>query len=88
MQNEIITKWQSHKHPEDANFMQVVCYLHVQYADGRQHLYWNLKNSAANDKYIIPNISLSEAEAKYKDKPVEEVTEREFLQWLKDNGKA
>lgn len=61
------TSWSSHKHPENANFMQVVKYMHIESADGRKRLYWSLFNSSANDKHIIANITLTEALTKFVD---------------------
>lgn len=86
MKNEIITKWQSRKHPENPNFMQVVKYLHVQYPDGRNNLHWALANASANDKHLISNISLEKAQELYTDKPVVEITEDMFQEWLKNKS--
>lgn len=85
---ELQTDWTSHKHPENPNFMQVVRYMHIQYKDGRSHLYWRLFNSSANDTHMIANISLSESQAKFVD---EELTEADFQKYLtekKANEKA
>lgn len=79
---EVITSWTSHKHPMNANFMQVVKYTHIQYADGRQNLHWRLNQSSANDHHLIANISLLDAKARYEDAPIEEISEEMFLDWL------
>lgn len=80
---EVCTRWASHKHPEDPNFMQVVRYLHVQYSDGRNHLYWSLFNASANDNHTITNISLSDAQSRYTDALEVEITEDAYNEWLK-----
>ena len=64
---ELQTKWTSHKHPTNPNFMQVVKYMHIQRPDGRQSLHWRLFNSSANDKYVIWNITLEDAIQKFTD---------------------
>ena len=79
------TMWQSHKHPNNANFMQIVKYMHIQYPDGRNHLYWALQNASAGDNHIIANITLEEAQAKFVDAPEVELTDEMFEQWLKEN---
>jgi len=81
---ELQTNWQSHKHPNNPNFMQIVKYMHIQYPDGRNTLYWALQNASANDKHIIKNITLSEAQAKFVDEPTVEITDEMFEQWLKE----
>jgi len=82
---EIQNIWTSHKHPDNPNFMQVVRYLHIQYTDGRNHLYWSLVNASANDKHMIANISLEDAQNKYTDPEVVAITEADFEKWLADN---
>lgn len=82
---ERITKWESHIHPDNPNFMQVVRYMHVEYKDGRNHLYWRLCNSSLNDTHMITNISLSDAQKLYIDKEEVEITEEMFQEWLKNN---
>lgn len=80
------TDWTSHKHPNNPDFMQVVKYMHIQYQDGRNHLYWCLVNASANDKHVIHNITLEDAQALYVD-PVEvELTEEDFQKWLSENS--
>lgn len=81
------TNWTSHKHPNNANFMQIVKYMHIEYADGRNHLYWSLNNSSANDKHLIPNITLSEALNKFTDIKEKEISEDEFEKWLIEKSK-
>lgn len=81
---ELQTNWQSHKHPNNANFMQVVKYVHIQYPDGRNALYWNLQGASANDKHMINNITLFEAKEKFTDAPEVELTNEMFEQWLKE----
>jgi hypothetical protein len=76
------TDWTSHKHPENPNFMQVVKYMHIEREDGKSDLYWSVANSAANDKHCIRNISLSEAQTRYTDAQVVELTEADFQKWL------
>lgn len=78
------TSWTSHKHPNNPNFMQVVKYMHIQYPDGRNNLYWALQNASANDKHIIANITLAEAQSKYTDAPIIELTDEIYEQWLKE----
>nr|WP_298657290.1 hypothetical protein [uncultured Flavobacterium sp.] len=80
---EIQTNWTSHKHPDNPNFMQVVKYMHIQFPDGRNHLYWRLANSSANDKHLIHHITLEEAKSKFVDTPEVELTEEDFQNWLK-----
>lgn len=81
---EIITIWESHIHPDNTDFMQVVRYMHIQYPDGRNNLHWRLCNSSANDKHIIYNISLDEAKSRFLEKEDAEITEEMFQEWLKD----
>jgi len=76
------TNWTSHCHPDNPNFMQVVKYMHIQFKDGRNHLYWRLFNSSPNDTHVIPNITLEKAKALYADKEVVCVSENDFQQWL------
>ena len=80
------TRWESHKHPENANFMQVVKYMHIEYTDGRNHLYWRLCNSSANDNHVIYNIALDKAIELYTDSVVSEISEAEFENWLKSQN--
>lgn len=80
---EIQTNWTSHKHPNNPNFMQLVKYMHIQYKDGRNNLYWTLVNASANDKHCIANITLSEAQTKFTDAEIKELTEADFQNWLK-----
>jgi hypothetical protein len=84
---EKITKWTSHKHPDNPNFMQVVRYMHVEFPDGRNNLYWRLDNSAPYDKHIIGNISLSKAKELYEDTIEPELTEAYFQKWLSERNK-
>ena len=76
------TSWTSHCHPHNPNFTQVVKYMHIQFKDGRNHLYWRLFNSSPNDTHVIPNITLEKAKALYVDKEVVCVSENDFQQWL------
>lgn len=62
--------------------MQVVKYMHIQYPDGRNNLYWRLVNSSANDKHMIANITLSEAQGLYVDAELKELTENDYQLWL------
>lgn len=78
---ELQTNWQSHKHPDNPNFMQVVKYMHIQYPDGRNHLYWALHGASANDKHAIYNITLAEAQEKFVDDSVIELTDEIFEQF-------
>lgn len=81
---EVISTWDSHKHPDSPDFMQVVCYRHVQYPDGRNHLYWKLNQASANDKHVIYNITLDEAKGRFLDEDeATAITEEIFLEWLK-----
>lgn len=81
---EIQTDWTSHKHPDNKNFMQLVKFMHIQYADGRNNLYWRLFNSSANDKHIIPNITVKESLEKYVDIDEKELTDADFEKWLSE----
>lgn len=81
---ELQTTWTSHKHPNNPDFMQVVKYMHIQYKDGRNSLYWSLFNASANDKHIIANVSLAEAQSLYCDKQDVELTENDYQEWLKN----
>jgi len=83
---EIQTNWTSHKHPDNPNFMQVVKYMHIQFPDGRNNLYWRLANSSANDKHIISNITINQAQAKFTDVEDKELTEEDFQNWLKSRA--
>ena len=79
---ELQTNWTSHKHPNNPNFMQVVKYMHIERADGRNTLYWSLQNAAANDKHFIADITLEEAKSKFTDAEEKELTEADFQEWL------
>lgn len=81
---ELQTNWQSHKHPINPDFMQVVKYMHIQYPDGRNHLYWSLQGASSNDKHMISNITLEKAQELYADAPEVELTDEMFDQWLKE----
>ncbi len=81
---ELQTDWTSHKHPNNPTFMQVVRYMHIQYKDGRNNLYWSLVNSSANDKHCIANITLSEAQTKFTDVEEKQLTDADFNEWLKN----
>lgn len=81
---EKVTQWQSHKHPNNPDFMQVVKYMHIQYPDGRNHLYWFLKNASANDNHMIANITLAEAQRLYTDVEELALTEKDFEEWLRN----
>jgi len=81
---ETQSSWKSHKHPSNFNFMQVVKYLHIQYADGRNNLHWSLDNSSTNDKHMIPEITLSEAQERFCDAEVEQLTNADFEKWLSE----
>lgn len=83
---ELQTNWTSHKHVDNPNFMQVVRYMHIQYKDGRNHLYWSLFNAATNDNHIIPNITLDEAKRLFTDEPIKEVSEYEFKEFMKNKA--
>jgi len=82
---ELVTKWSSHKHPDNHNFTQLVMYMHIQREDGKNLLHWRLQNSSANDKHLIADITLDEAKAKYADvnEQISEPTEEEYHEWLK-----
>ena len=80
---ELQTDWQSHKHPDNPEFMQVVKFMHIQFPDGRNHLYWSLANASANDRHVIYNITLAEAQAKYCDAEIVAICEADFQEWLK-----
>ena len=84
---EKITEWDSHKHPNNPNFMQVVRYMHIEYPDGRNNLYWRLYNSSANDTHLILNIKLADAKRIYTDNEPIEISEADFQQWLQSNLK-
>ena len=84
MKGETIVSWSSHIHPDRVGFMQVVKYMHVTTAEGKQTLYWRLANSSDNDKHFIPNISLTTAQTQYSDPVVKEITDEEYNEWLKN----
>ena len=79
---EAQTDWVSHKHPDNQNFMQLVRFMHIQHPDGRNNLYWRLFNSSANDKHMIANITLAEAQEKFVDAEEKELTDSDFEKWL------
>ena len=79
---EKVTSWNSHVHPDNPNFMQIVRYLHIE-GRGLSNLYWRLNQSSPNDKHVIRNISLSDALKKYTD-PEAAVTEEEFAAWMRN----
>jgi hypothetical protein len=76
------TKWSSHKHPSNSNYMQVVNYMHIQFTDGRNHLYWSLSNPSINDYHMISDIKLNEAIELYTDSELPIITESDFEEWI------
>jgi hypothetical protein len=80
--NEIYNAWFSHKHPNNPNFMQKVRYMHIQFSDGRNVLYWRLVNASFNDNHCIYGITLTEAKARFTDNENEKNIEQEFQNWL------
>lgn len=77
---EEYTKWQSHKHPTNPNFMQVV-FWNVWVKDGKTTIIWHLGNT--NEGHNIYGMTKDEAIAKFTDEPVKELTEDDYQQWLK-----
>ena len=84
---QLQTDWTSHKHPDNPNFMQVVKYMHISYADGRNLLYWRLANSSANDSHMI-DITLAEAKSRFCDLEEKELTEADFQKWLSERKQS
>lgn len=80
---ELHTKWTSHKHPENENFMQLV-YWNVWEKNGKTTICWSL-GSGSQTNYIY-GMSKDEAIVKYSDKPETEITEDAFEEWLKKRG--
>lgn len=63
---EVVTNWQSHKHPDNPNFMQVVCWTIWEKPYGRISIAYNL--GGMSQSHFIYNISKEEAIEKYTDK--------------------
>jgi hypothetical protein len=82
---ETISTWSSHRHPEHAHLNQSVRYTHIEYADGQNHLYWHCYNSSANHNHMIPNITLSEANARYSNVVYAEFTYEDSERWMAEN---
>lgn len=78
-QGELHTKWTSHKHPENANFMQVV-YWSVWEKDGKTTILYHLGHGSKSN--YIYNMTKEEAIAKFTDEPVAELTEEGYQKWL------
>jgi len=79
---ELQTEWTSHKHVNNPDFQQLIKYTHIQYPDGRNNLHWRLWNSSSNDKHVIYNITLQEAQAKFTDESISDISEQEYQEWL------
>jgi len=79
---ECVTTWNSHVHPENTNFMQVVRYVHIE-GNGKCNLYWSLNQASHNDHHVIRDISLSDALLKYTDAETA-ITEEEFAAWMRN----
>lgn len=62
---EEVTKWESHKHPDNANFMQVVFWTVWVKPDGRTTVGYSL-GSLSKTKFIY-GLTKSEAIEKYSD---------------------
>lgn len=77
---ELHTKWTSHKHPENPNFMQPV-YWNVWEKDGKTTICWHL--GAGSKSNFIYGMTKDEAIEKFTDKEVE-LTDEMFEQWLKE----
>lgn len=76
---EYKTKWQSHIHPDNKDFMQIVYYMHIQSGD-KNTLYYGL--DCNTQRKAIFNITLNEAINLYADKIEPEITEKDFNNWL------
>ena len=74
---ELHTKWTSHKHPENANFMQVV-YWNVFEKNGKTTVCWHLGD--AQNSHFIYGMTKDEVIEKYTDL---ELTENDYQLWLK-----
>ncbi len=79
-EGEEYTKWQSHKHPENPKFMQVVFWHVFVKADGKTTVIWNLGNNSQNN--YIYGMTKQEAIDKFTDEPVVELTESDYQKWL------
>lgn len=79
-QGEEITTFKSHRHPENRNFMQVVCYMIIVKPTGKTTVIWHLANASANDVHYIYDITKKEAIDTFIDEP--ELTEEDFQKWL------
>jgi hypothetical protein len=75
------TKWQSHKHPENSNFMQVV-YWHVFEKDDKTTVLWHL--GAGSKSNFIYGMTKEEAISRFTDAPESELTEADYQEWLKN----
>lgn len=82
---EQYTKWQSHKHPENPDFMQVV-FWHVWEKDGKTTIVWNLGPGSKN--HNIYGMTKAEAIAKFTDTEVSELTEADFQEWFNNKELA
>lgn len=60
---ESVTKWSSHSHPSNPDFMQIVNYHHVVKKDGANSLYWNIDFNGK--RYAIFGIDLQTAISKF-----------------------
>lgn len=63
---EIVTNWSSHKHPDNADFMQQVFWTVWEKPDGRISIAYNL--GGMSKSHFIYNITKSEAIEKFTDK--------------------
>ena len=79
---EEVTKWTSHKHPDNPNFMQVVNWYVWVKPDGRVNVGYNL---GCNGKtYFLYGVSKEEALSKFVDVEEKELTDADFEKWLSE----
>lgn len=75
---ELHTKWTSHKHPENPNFMQLV-YWNVFEKDGKTTVCWHLGDAKRSN--FIYGLTKDEAVSKFSDS-TDAINETEYEQWL------
>lgn len=63
---EVVTNWQSHRHPDNPNFMQLVFWTVWEKPDGRTTIAYKL--DAAGKSHFIYGMTKAEALEKYTDK--------------------
>lgn len=78
---DTVTKWTSHQHPENANFMQLVYWI-IYEKDCKVTVRYHLGD--IKDSHSIYGMSKAEVIEKFTDAAEIEINEANFQDWLKN----